>query len=345
MIRFEHSEYLYALILIPILVLLFFSMWQFRKRAIAKFGNTSVVQQLMRDYSPNMYRLKFIVLLAIVFLLVLGWANPQSGKSISTKLATRESVDVFIALDISYSMLAQDIAPSRIERAKRFTENLVQGLRGERIGLILFAGNAYLQMPLTTDYGAASLFTRSANPYQAPTPGTAIGDALELAMNTFDEESESDKVVIVITDGENHDEESLRKAQAASDQGIILFTIGVGTEQGGFIPTNVNGYQDFKRDETGNPVRTRLDESVLKELSESANGAYYNIGVDAEQIIEALRDKIEQMDRQEFEQRAYDEYASYFQYFVGFALLLMILEFLMTYRKSKLLEGKDLFGG
>ncbi|MEM0991917.1 MAG: VWA domain-containing protein [Bacteroidota bacterium] len=344
MIRFEHSEYLYALVLIPLLALLFFYMWQYRRRAIARFGNTSIVQQLMRDYSPNMYRLKFLLLLLTVFLLIIGWANPQSGKSINTKLAKRESVDVFIALDISYSMLAEDIAPSRMERAKRFAENLVQGLRGERIGLILFAGNAYLQMPLTTDYAAASLFTKSANPYQAPTPGTAIGDALELAMNSFDEASESDKVVIIITDGENHDEESLEQARAASNKRIILFTIGVGTAQGGFMPTNVNGYQDFKRDESGRPVRTRLNEAMLEELSLSAGGEYYNIGTNADNIIKALRQRIEQMNRAEFEQRAYDEYASYFQYFVGFAILLLILEFLATYRKSKLLADRDLFG-
>lgn len=343
MIRFEHSEYLHALFLIPILIALFVLMWRFRKRAIERFGNTNVVQQLMQGYSQNMHLLKFgVILFAIVFL-ILGWANPQSGKSIATKTATRESVDVFLALDISYSMLAEDLPPSRMERAKRFTEEVIAGLAGERLGLILFAGNAYLQMPLTTDYSAATIFTKSANPYQAPTPGTAIGDALDLAMQSFDEENESDKVVIIITDGENHEEEAIKKAQEASDRGIIVFTIGVGTEQGSFIPTVVNGYTDYKRDETGNPVRTRLNEKVLQEISDAARGEYYNIAIGSDNVVRALRNRIEQMDKQEFEQRAFDEYASYFQYFVGFALLLILIEFLMTYRKSKFLSNKDLF--
>jgi len=343
MIRFENSEYLYALFILIPLIILFFSMWRYRKRSIERFGNTSIVQQLMKGYSPTMHRLKFLFLLLASTLLIIGWANPQSGKSISTKTATRESVDVFIALDISYSMLAQDIAPSRMERTKKFTEDLIKALRGERLGLILFAGNAYLQMPLTTDYSAATIFTKGANPYQAPSPGTAIGDALDMAMQSFDEENESDKVVIIITDGENHEEEAIRKAQEASDRGIIVFTIGVGTEQGSFIPTVVNGYTDYKRDETGNPVRTRLNEEVLQEISDAARGEYYNIAIGSDNVIRALRNRIEQMDKQEFEQRAFDEYASYFQYFVGFALLLILVEFLMSYRKSKLLENRDLF--
>lgn len=342
--RFEYQEHLYALMLLPLLLLAFLYVWQYRKKAIARIGHAPVVKRLMGNFSKHKYRLKFILILTIVALLVIAWANPQSGRTVSTPSTTQQSVEVMIAMDASYSMLAQDLAPNRMERAKRFAEELVEGLKGERIGLVFFAGNAYLKMALTNDYRAAKLYISTANPYQIPTPGTAISEAIERSMNTFDEESEADKVLILITDGENHEEAALETAKEAADRGIITFTIGVGTEQGGFIPTNVNGYQDYKRDETGQPVRTRLEESVLKEIAEASRGSYYPIQVGSSAIVNALKQQVETMNREEYERNVFDEYASYYQYFVGMALILLILEFFLSYKKNRWMENRDLFG-
>ncbi|MEM1327828.1 MAG: VWA domain-containing protein [Bacteroidota bacterium] len=343
MIRLEYDTHLYALLLIPLLLLAFSYMWRARRKALTGFGETAVVQQLMEGYSSRKHQIKLLFIIAVVVLLAIAWANPQSGKTLATKKSTRESVEVIIALDVSYSMLSQDIAPDRMERAKKLATQLIEQLQGERIGLVFFAGNAYLKMPLTDDYGAAQLYINSANPYQIPTQGTAIGEALQMAMNAVDDESEADKVVILITDGENHEDEAMEVAEEAAEQGLIVFTIGAGTEEGGFIPTNVNGYEDFKRDEEGKPVRTRLNEAMLREVASVARGDYYPIQAGANSIGNALQARISRMDKEEFEQQAFDEYESYYQYFVGLALLLLIAEFLMSYRKGKWLSDRDLF--
>jgi Ca-activated chloride channel family protein len=343
MIRLEYDTHLYALLLLPLLLLAFGYMWRARRKALAGFGQTTVVQQLMDGYSSRKHQLKFALILVVTTLLIVAWANPQSGKTLATKKSTRESVEVIVALDVSYSMLSQDIAPNRMERAKKLANQLIEELQGERIGLVFFAGNAYLKMPLTSDYSAAQLYINSANPYQIPTQGTAIGEALQMAMNAVDDESEADKVVILITDGENHEEEAMEVAETAAEEGLIVFTIGVGTEEGGFIPTNVNGYEDFKRDEEGKPVRTRLNEEMLRAVATAARGDYYPIQVGASSIGSALRSRIAQMNKEEFEQQAFDEYESYYQYFVGLALLLLIIEFSMSYRKEKWMANRDLF--
>lgn len=342
MFRFEHSEYLYALLLIPVLIGFFVLMWRFRKRAIERFGEAKLVQQLMSNFSPNKHIVKFTLLMLAFTFLVVGWANPQWGSK--RQKVKRKSADIFIALDISYSMLAEDVPPSRMYRARQFAEDLIYQLRGERLGLIVFAGNAYLETPLTDDYAFITLESRSANPFQAPTQGTAIGEAIDLAERSFDEENQNHKALIVITDGENHDEEAIERAEAAQRNGLIVFTVGVGTQGGGFIPISMNGRTDFKRDETGNPVRTQLNEAALQAISNVANGNYFNLAAGADEVIEALQQRIDQMEKREFEQRVFDEYESYFQYFLGIGLLFLIIEYLISYRKNKLVEGRDLFG-
>ncbi|MEL6989378.1 MAG: VWA domain-containing protein, partial [Bacteroidota bacterium] len=255
---------------------------------------------------------------------------------------TQKSIDVFIALDISNSMNAQDIKPSRLERAKRFTSNLVENLKGERIGLILFAGNAYLQMPLTNDYAAATLFVNSANTNMAPSQGTAIVDAIDMAEQSFDEENEFHKALIIISDGENHDEEALVRAREAADNGLIIYSIGVGTTQGGFIPVvNAQGYNEYKKDKSGKFVSSQLNEELLNELAISGDGNYYHI-TNANQIFDDLENKIASLDKKEYEQRSFKEYNSYFQYFLLFGILCLILEFILSNRKNKWLKSDDI---
>ncbi len=341
MFRFEHPEYLYALFLIPTLASFFLLMWRFRKRAIERFGEARLVERLMSDFSPNKHILKFTLLLLAFTFFVVGWANPQWGTK--RQKANRKSADIFIALDISYSMLAEDIPPSRMDRAKKLAEDLIYQLRGERLGLIVFAGNAYLETPLTDDYAFITLEARSANPYQAPTQGTAISEAIDLAERSFDEENKNHKALIIITDGENHDEEAQERAEAAQRNGLVVCTVGVGTQGGSFIPITINGRTDFKRDETGNPVRTQLNEAALKAIANAANGSYFNLSVGADKVIEALQQRIDQMEKRAFEQRVFDEYESYFQYFIGLGLFLLIIEYLISYRRNKLIKARDMF--
>lgn len=341
MFRFEHPEHLYALAILPVLALFFAAMIYARQRAIRRFGSSSLMVRLMPEMSRYKHSLKFGMLMLALFFLIIGWANPQWGTK--KEKVQRRSVDVFIALDISQSMLAQDIPPDRLERAKRFAQDLVQALKGERIGLIIFAGNAYLQVPLTTDYAAAGLFIKSANPDMAPTQGTAIGAAIALAEQSFEPENKSHKAMVIITDGENHDDEALEQAREAHDNGLLLFTVGVGTEQGSFIPVRVGGREDYKRDQTGNPVRSRIDEEVLRNLSEAGEGAYFNLASGSEQVLEALRQRIDNIEKREFEQRVFSDYESYFQYFIALGLLLILAEFFISYRKNRFLSDKDFF--
>ncbi len=340
MFRFEHGINLYALLMIPLLLVFFLLMGYARKRAIQQFGDTGLMQQLMPEVSRYKHLIKFVLLMLALAVLIIGWANPQWGTK--KEKVKRKSADVFIALDVSYSMLSQDIRPSRLERAKQFAQKLVEELKGERIGTIIFAGNAYLQMPLTTDYSAAALFLKSANPNMVPTQGTAIGEAVDLAERSFAEDNKHHKAMVVITDGENHDEEVIAKVEQARENGLLVFAVGVGTIDGGFIPVQINGRWDYKRDKTGNPVKSKLNEEVLSDIAKAAEGSYFNLS-EGDKIIGALRERIDKIEKRELEQRSFSEYESYFQYFIALAILLLLIEFLIPYRKSKMMQGKDLF--
>ncbi len=340
MFRFEHIDHLYALLGLPILILLFVSMWYARKRAIQQFGNSQVMQRLMPQLSKYKHAVKFTFLLLALVALTVAWANPQWGTK--REKVKRKSVDVFIALDISQSMLAQDIRPNRMERARKFAQKLIEGLKGERIGTIIFAGNAYLQMPLTTDYSAALMFIKSANPKMAPSQGTAIGEAINLAEQSFEEDNKHHKALVLISDGENHQQESLDRATEAHENGLLIFTVGVGTPEGGYIPAGIQGRNDYKRDQQGNLVRSYLNETMLSDLAQQGGGSYFNLE-QGDQIIEALKTQIDQVEKREFEQRVFDEYESYFQYFAALGLLFIIIEFLISYRTSRWMEGKDIF--
>lgn len=341
MFRFEHPQYLFVLEVIPVLILFFVLAYRARKRLIAKFGNVRLMGELMPQMSRYKDVLKFILLVFALAFLIVGAANPQWG--VKREKTKRKGVDVFIALDVSNSMLAQDVQPNRLERARQFAENLVEALRGERLGFIIFAGNAYLQVPLTTDYGALQLFIKSANPEMVPTQGTAIGDAISLAVRSNESGSKKHQAIIIISDGENHDVEAPAIAKKANEDGLLVFTVGVGTKNGSFIPEIIGGRQDVKRDQTGNPVRSKADPEALRELAKMGQGGFFDLGTNTEMIKQALAMQLERMEKREFEQRAFSEYESYFQYFLGAALLLILIEFLISYSKNKYLADRDLF--
>ena len=324
MFRFEQPEYLYALLLIPLLVGL--GIWVFyrRKWAVQAFGEQKTLDRLMPDWSARRQWMHWIVFFLALSILIVGWANPQWGSK--RQKVTRTAADIIMALDISQSMLTEDLAPNRMELAKRFGEQLLESLQGERIGLIVFAGGAYTQVPLTTDYGALDLFIKSSNPSQAPYQGTEIGTAIDLAGRLFDPNSANHKALIVLTDGETHDEDALEKARIAKEQGVLLFTVAVGTEEGGFVPEWINGQKVFKKDREGNPIRSQVNVEMLRNLAAEGGGQFFALNNPA-QVIQGIQTAVAQLDRREMEERVYDEYESYFQYFIGIGLLLLMLDF------------------
>jgi len=340
MFRFEEIEHLYIFGAIPVLIGVFLWMWYARKRAMEKFADVSLLDQLIPQMSRYKHFIKFVLLMLGLSALIIAWANPQWGAK--REKVKRKSVDVFIALDISESMLATDISPNRLERAKRFAQDLVEKLKGERIGTIIFAGNAYLQMPLTTDYAAAEMFLTSANTRMAPTQGTAISEAIQLAEQSFEQDNKQHKAMVIISDGENHDEDALTKAKEVRQNGMLIFTVGVGTTQGSLIPVEIAGLRDYKRDKDGKAVKTAINEQMLADLATAGDGDYFNIS-DGEKIITALQERIEKIEKREFETRSFTEYESYFQWFIALALLFIIGEFFLSYRKNSYLKGKDMF--
>ena len=261
--------------------------------------------------------------------LIAALANPQWGTK--KEKVKAQSSDVFIALDISQSMMAEDISPNRLERAKRVTLNLIKSLRGNRIGIILFAGNAYLQMPLSNDLSAAQMFISSANTNQATTQGTAIGEAVDLALRAYDEGEAFQRALIIITDGENHDDEAMSKVKEAREKGLNIFTLGVGTEEGSFIPQKSNSGTQYKRDDSGELVKSVLNPDLIRDLASAGGGKHYFIQ-DGNQVILDLKNQIDRLEKQEVEQRSFTDYESYFQYLLGLGLLFLVGEFFVSPR-------------
>ncbi len=339
MFRFEHPNNLYALALIPVLILFFYATRRARQKALLRFGDANLVKRLMPQVSLLKHPLKFWLLMFAFSLLCLAWANPQRGAK--REKAKRRASDLIIALDISNSMLSNDVLPTRLQRAQAFALDLVQALKNERIGCVVFAGNAYLQMPLTTDYAASELFIKSANPNQAPTQGTNIGEAIDIAEKTFEQSDRNSKVLVIISDGEDHDQKALDVAKEAHDNGLLIFTIGVGSTEGGFIPLVFNGAEDYKRDEKGEPVRTKLNEQILRDIAQAGEGAYFNLA-NTRDIPQALKERVDKLEKKEMEIRSYSEFESYYQWFLLPALAILLFEFMMPYRKSTW-EGRDIF--
>ncbi len=339
MFRFEHIEYLYLLIaLLPLGALIWLG-WRWYLGQQARIGDMALIEDQAEKISPRRYRWMSILTLLAFACGVVAWANPQWGAK-REKVKTRSS-DIFVALDISTSMYCEDIAPNRMEVAKRFAQNLIEELRGERIGLILFAGNAYLQMPLTTDYAAAQLFVRSASPSLASTQGTALEDAITTALENFEQGKKYHKSMIIISDGEDHDTEALAKAEEAANGGLAIFSIGVGTAEGSFIPIRTpNGQNDWKRGSDGQPVRTRLNETLLRELASVGEGHYFNLSNEAD-VLASIKARVNQMEKREYEERSFTEYESYYQLFLGLSLIFLLLEWIIA--NNLFVNGKRWF--
>ena len=338
--RFANPEFLYLLLLLPAILLIWILNGYRRRRAMARLGEAELVEKLIPDMSGIRPSLKIVMQILVVILMTIMLARPQFGSRIEE--VRRQGVEVIIALDVSNSMLAEDIQPNRLERAKQAIARLVESLDNDKIGLIVFAGNAYTQIPVTTDYISAKMFLSTINPEIAPRQGTSIGSAIELGMRSFSPGIDKSKALIIITDGENHEDDPVEKAREAAAEGIVIHTIGIGSSDGVPISLNINGRREFLKDPDGNTVITKLDEKVLKEIAVAGNGMYVrasNTSIGLNQIF----DEIRKMKKEELEGTMYTEYNDQFQIFAGASLLLLLIDFLVMNRKNRRLSNLRLF--
>lgn len=333
MIRFAHPEYLYLLAAVPLLIAL--SLWSAhaRRRAWKRLGNPVLLQQLVPDAGSAKRAVRFLLVVLAFSLAIAGLANPQVGTRMET--VKREGVDILIALDVSNSMKAEDFQPDRLENAKQQISLMLDKLQNDRIGIVVFAGSSYLQLPLTTDYSAARLLLSAIDTEIVPVQGTAIGSAIRLAMKSFVKGETKHKVVIVISDGENHEDDAEAAARDAAKEGIVVHAIGMGSPQGVPIPLYRNGIASgYRKDADGSVVVTRLNEAALQRIADAGKGRYIR-ATNRQDELDAIFKEIAGMEKKEFGARVFTEYEDRFQYPLAAALLFLIAEFFLTERKSR----------
>ncbi len=342
MMRLEHPEYLYGLLLLILPALAFLAYVVWRERVLGKHGDKQLLMALMPERSKYKVYIKFVLLVLGFSALVVGMANPQIGKKVET--VKLKGADVFVAIDVSNSMSAEDLKPNRISRAKQFVSRLVERVKNDRIGLIVFAGHSYVQMPLTSDKAATKIFLNSITTDMVPTQGTSLAEAIRMAMESYSEEDGKYKALIILSDGEDHEGEALVAAEEAEEMGVVIHTIGIGDPKGAPIPMmGKNGKSDFKRDTDGSIVLTKLNELALQQVAATANGKYFRLGSGTEEL-DFLVEELEGLEKRELSEKQVTDYKSYYYLFVLIGFVLLILEFLMAERRSKWIRGLNLFG-
>ena len=339
MFRFEDPIYLWLLVLIPILALVRFVSYRNQKKRLHKFGEPQLLKNLMPDVSRFRPSVKFWVLQAALALLILMLARPQMGTKISHE--KRTGIETIIALDISNSMRAEDIVPSRLDRSKMMIENLVDHFTNDKIGLIVFAGDAFVQLPITSDYVSAKMFLSSIDPSMMATQGTDIAAAIDMATNSFTQEEGIGKAIIVITDGEDHEGGALQAAEAARKKGMCVFVLGVGSAQGAPIP--IPGTGDYMKDNTGNTVMSALNEDMCRQVAQAGGGAYIHVENNSA-AQQRLDNELDKLAKKETSTTVYSDYDEQFQAFGILALLLLILEICILDRRNPLLKRISFFG-
>ncbi|MBC8265760.1 MAG: VWA domain-containing protein [Flavobacteriales bacterium] len=334
MLRYENIELLNLLYgLIPIaFLIIYYRKW--KDNALKSFGETLTIKGLMPSFSKSRENIKFSLLILCILTLIIGISNPQIGTKMEE--VKREGVDLMIALDLSNSMLAEDIKPNRLERARQAISRLIDKLEGDRIGLIVFAGDAYVQLPITTDYSAAKLFLSTVNTNIIPTQGTAIGKAISLSMRSFDMENGQNKAIIIITDGENHEEDAIEQTKLAAEKGVFVHTLGMGLAKGGPIPvySKYGNNTGFRKDKEGNTVISKLNEQMLQEIATAGKGTYVRAN-NTQAGLSALFAEINKMEKKEIGTMVFTDYKDRFQLFLSIALLLLFFDLVLLSRKNK----------
>ena len=339
--RIEEPIYFYLLIIIPIMLLVFLLVLWWKKRTQKRFANSIILRRLAPNSSTFKPVLKLVFLSLGFMFLILGLTNPKMGTQLKT--VKREGVDVVFALDVSKSMLAEDIAPNRLEKSKQIISKIIDKLGSDRVGVIVYAGNSYPLLPITTDHAAAKMFLQNANPDMVSSQGTAINEALQLAKSYYNNDEQTNRFLIIISDGEDHQEETIDAAKAMSDDGIKVYTIGVGQEKGTRIPLKINGSLiGYKKNTKGETVLTQRKPEVLQAIANSAQGTYIDGNV-TEKPVKAIEEIIANAQKNEFETKQFSDYKDQFQWFLAIGLLFLILDIFLLERKTKWLQKVDLF--
>lgn len=337
----EEKIYFWFLISVPILLLLFLGVMLWKKNTQNKFADA----RLLKKLSPSRSFFKSIVKITIISLALLALVVALVNPKIGTKLETvkREGVDVVFALDVSKSMLAEDIAPNRLDKSKQLVTQIINNLASDRIGIIAYAASAFPQLPITTDYAAGKMFLQAMNTDMLSSQGTAIYEAIELAKTYYNDEEQTNRVLFIISDGEDHQGNIKTIAEEASKEGIKIFTIGVGSEKGAPIPIKKNGIvQQYKKNRQGETVITKLNKTTLQEIAKEANGTYID-GTNTKQVVEEVTKILQNMDKKEFEAKQFADFESQFQWFLGIALGLLFLDVFLLERKTSWLRKLNLF--
>ena len=330
MFRFAHPEFLYLLFVLPALLVFYVYTRRLRRKALKRYGNPELLAELMPEVSSKRHHLKFWLLFGAIAMVIIVMAGPQFGSKLET--VKRQGVEIMVCLDVSNSMLAEDVQPNRLAKAKQMLSRLTDDFTNDKLGLIVFAGDAFTQLPITSDYVSAKMFLSSINPSMVSTQGTAIGAAINLAMRSFTPSETSDKAIILITDGENHEDNAVEAAAAAAEKGIHVNIIGMGDPKGSPIPIDENS--NYMKDREGNVVITKLNEQMCQEIAAAGHGIYARAD-NTNSALRALQKEIEKMNKSELDSKVYSEYDERFQTFAWMALILLIADFMTLDRKNR----------
>jgi len=337
----DEKKYLYLLIIIPILVLIFLFNLYWKRRKQKEFGDLKLVKKLTPEKSVFKSTLKITVFLLALACLILGLVNPKLGTKVET--VKREGIDIVFAIDVSKSMLAEDLAPNRLEKSKQIVSQIINQLGSDRIGIVAYAGSAFPVLPITTDYSVAKMFLQSMNPGMVSSQGTSLDEAIQLSSTYFNPDSKTSKLVIMISDGEDHSEGIEDATEEANKNGLKIITIGVGTEKGGPIPLKRNGVvESFQRDQNDQIVVTKLNETTLKEIAKNTKGGYVN-GNNTKEVIDYVKHALDNIEKSEFETKQFANYQSQFQWLLGIAFFLFFLDIFFLEKKTTWVKKMNLF--
>ncbi len=341
MYRIEEPIYFYLFGAIPVIVVIFLLLFWWKKRTQRKFANSALLSKLAPNISVFKSVLKLLFFVIGISFLILALVNPKMGTKLKT--VKREGVDVVFALDVSKSMLTEDIAPNRLEKSKQIISKIIDKLGSDRVGVIIYAGNSYPLLPITTDHAAAKMFLQNASPDLVSSQGTSINEALDLAKTYYNNDEQTNRFLIIISDGEDHQEETKQVAQNMSNEGIKVYTIGVGTEKGGRIPLKINGSLiGYKKDRKGETVISQRKPAILQGIADAANGSYID-GNKTDKPVKTIEEIISNAQKSEFETKQFSDYKDQFQWFLGIGILFLILDIFLLDKKTKWLRKVDLF--
>lgn len=340
--QFANPDYLYGLLLVPFFLVLFIGFMIYKRKAMIRYGDPGLVQKITPEYSVARLVFKFILYQFALISMIIALARPQFGSKLQE--VKRKGIELMIALDVSNSMMAEDVQPNRLERAKQIIIRLIDNLKSDKVGLVVFAGQSYIQLPITIDFAAAKMFLEAVDPNAMPRQGTAIGSAIDLSLKSFDfKNAEQGKALVIISDGENHEDDAIGSAQKALQAGVHIYTVGIGSPQGAPLPIKTKyGVAGYQTDKQGNIVVSKLNETMLQQIASAGDGVYIRAGM-SNAGIKNLVDEINKLTKSEIDARVYAEYDERFQYFAALSLILILIDLLIMERRNRYLRNFSLF--